>query len=195
MKDLAIEIPTASLADGYLSNLALLIKKIDLNAIERIVAKINEIRENDGMVYLAGNGGSSATASHLANDLGKTIRKGNNKLLRVSCLSDNTPWFTALANDEGYDCVFAGQLENFAKPNDLLIVISASGNSKNLIKAVDLAKSRGVYTIGFLGFDGGVLKDIVDDYLWIPTEKGEYQLVEDIHSILCHVLTVCLSAK
>jgi D-sedoheptulose 7-phosphate isomerase len=97
-----------------------------------------------------------------------------------------------LANDEGYDRVFSGQLENFACPGDLLIVISASGNSPNLVRAVELARSRGVRTVGLLGFDGGVLKTLLDDALWLPTEKGAYGLVESAHSLLCHIVTDCL---
>jgi D-sedoheptulose 7-phosphate isomerase len=114
--------------------------------------------------------------------------------MRVVCLSDNTSWLSALANDEGYDRVFSGQLENFAKPGDVLICISASGNSPNLLRAVDVAKERDVTTIGLIGFDGGALKSRVDLFLCVSTEKGAYELVEDIHSILCHALTKCLIA-
>jgi D-sedoheptulose 7-phosphate isomerase len=108
-------------------------------------------------------------------------------------LSDNISWLTALANEEGYERVFSGQMENFAQPGDVLIVISASGNSPNLLRAVELARARGVLTIGMLGFDGGALKDQVDDCLWLPTERGAYGLVESGHSLLCHVLTTCLA--
>jgi len=104
-------------------------------------------------------------------------------------------WLTALANDEGYERVFAGQLENFARSGDILVVISASGNSPNLVRAVELAKTREVFSIGFLGFDGGMLKNIVDDYLWLPSEKGAYGLVESAHGVLCHLLTMCLTSE
>jgi D-sedoheptulose 7-phosphate isomerase len=107
-------------------------------------------------------------------------------------ISDNISWLTALANDEGYDRVFSGQMENFAQPGDVLAVISASGNSPNLVRAVELARERGLITIGFLGFDGGVLKNMVDECLWLPTEKGAYGLVESGHALLCHILTTCL---
>jgi D-sedoheptulose 7-phosphate isomerase len=108
------------------------------------------------------------------------------------CLSDNTSWLTALANDEGYDRVFVGQLENFAQPDDLLIVLTTSGNSPNLVRAVEFARSVGVKTIGFLGFDGGILKNLVDDAIWVKTDKGQCELVEDAHMMLCHVLTTSL---
>ena len=113
--------------------------------------------------------------------------------MRIMSLNDNVSWLTALANDEGYDRVFSGQLENFAQAGDVLVVISASGNSPNLVQAVKLARTRGVTTVGFLGFDGGVLKDKVDECLWLQTEKGAYGLVESGHALLCHILTDCLA--
>jgi D-sedoheptulose 7-phosphate isomerase len=113
--------------------------------------------------------------------------------MRVMSLSDNISWLTALANDEGYDRVFAGQLENFAQPSDVLVVISASGNSPNLVRAVECACSRRVVTIGLLGFDGGILKSMVNETLLLPTDKGAYGLVESGHALLCHVLTTCLA--
>jgi D-sedoheptulose 7-phosphate isomerase len=84
-------------------------------------------------------------------------------------------------------------LENFARPGDVLVVISASGNSPNLLRVVELAKTLGLVTLGFLGFDGGALKNMVDDCLWLPTAKGEYGLVEGTHAMLCHILTMCLA--
>jgi D-sedoheptulose 7-phosphate isomerase len=108
-------------------------------------------------------------------------------------LSDNVSWLTALANDEGYDRVFSGQLENFARPGDVLVVISSSGNSPNLVKAVELARKHDLATIGFLGFDGGILRNMVDEVLLIPTQKGAYGLVEPAHDMLCHILTLCLA--
>ncbi len=144
------------------------------------------------MIYIAGNGGSAATASHWVNDLNKATKEDGQPAMRVMSLSDNISWLTALANDEGYERVFAGQLENFARPGDVLIVISASGNSPNLLEAVEVARRNELLTIGFLGFDGGALKDRVDDYLWLPTEKGAYGLVESGHSFLCHLLTTCV---
>jgi D-sedoheptulose 7-phosphate isomerase len=110
-------------------------------------------------------------------------------------LNDNVSWLTALANDEGYERVFAGQLENFARPGDVLIVISSSGNSVNLVRAVELARTRGMSAIGLLGFDGGVLKGQVDDYLLLPTDKGAYGLVEPGHQLICHILTACLAKR
>jgi D-sedoheptulose 7-phosphate isomerase len=164
-------------------------------SVGRVVDLLNEARARGGTVYIAGNGGSASTASHWVNDLGKATKDPGKPPMRVMSLSDNVSWLTALANDEGYERVFSGQLENFANAGDVLIVISASGNSPNLVAAVELAKSRNVATVALLGFDGGTLKDRVDEYLWLPTEKGTYGLVEGAHSVLCHVLTACLVAS
>jgi D-sedoheptulose 7-phosphate isomerase len=176
----------------YLREFRQLMARVDVDAIARIVALLRAARDDAATIYLAGNGGSAATASHWANDLGKATKCAGRGWIRVMCLSDNTPWLTALANDEGYDRVFAGQLENFACQGDVFIVISASGNSPNLVRAVDLANERGMITIALLGFDGGILKDRVRERLWLQTEKGVYGLVESGHSVLCDVVTTCL---
>lgn len=170
-----------------------LLPRIDLGDVEQVVNNLQSARCRGATIFVAGNGGSAATAMHLVNDLGKATKLSGRLPMRVMNLSDNTSWVTALANDEGYERVFAGQLENFAQPGDLLIVISASGNSANLVRAVDLAHARGLKTIGLLGFDGGILKEKVDQYIWLPTEKGMYGHVEDCHAMLCHILATCLA--
>jgi D-sedoheptulose 7-phosphate isomerase len=186
-------IPTRQIFSQYLSSLGALLEKIDPEAVERTVEHLRAVRDLGGTVYVAGNGGSAATGSHWVNDLGKATKLSGCPAFRVVSLSDNVAWLTALANDEGYERVFAGQLENFARPNDSLVVISASGNSPNLVRAVELARSRGVTTIGLLGFNGGRLKEMVDVPLWLPTEQGCYEVVEDGHMVLCHILTICLT--
>jgi D-sedoheptulose 7-phosphate isomerase len=170
-------------------------QSVDLDQIERVYQILSKARERGAMIYLAGNGGSAATASHWANDLGKGAKAAGHLPIRVISLSDNTSWLTALANDEGYERVFTGQLENFARAGDVLVVLSASGNSPNLLRAVELARARKVTTVGFLGFDGGALKNLVDQVLLLPTRKGAYGLVESGHDLLCHVLTACLAAE
>lgn len=181
------------IAKDYLGAFGELLNRVDVEALERISLRLREARERGAMIYVAGNGGSAAIASHWVNDLGKATKRGGNQPMRVMCLSDNVSWMTALANDEGYDRVFSGQLENFAQPGDVLVVISSSGNSPNVVQAVELARDRGVFTIGFVGFDGGVLKEKTDDYLLLPTEKGAYGLVEPGHDMICHILTACLA--
>jgi D-sedoheptulose 7-phosphate isomerase len=180
-------------ARDYFGQLRAIIEHVDLNAVNRVFQQLRTARDRGSRVFIAGNGGSSSTASHWVNDLSKNTKRSGRDPLQAMCLSDNASWLTALANDEGYDRVFAGQLENFARRDDLLIVITASGNSPNLVCAVEFARSAGVKTIGFLGFDGGILKNLVDDFIWVKTDKGQYELVEDAHMMLCHVLSTSLS--
>ena len=184
---------TKKIAAHYLEAFETHLHRVDLDAIDRIVQCLQAARDQGAMVYVAGNGGSAATASHWVNDLGKATKRSGRAPMRVMSLCDNISWLTALANDEGYERAFSGQLENFARSGDVLVVISASGNSPNLLRAVEMAKTRGLVTLGFLGFDGGALKDMVDDCLWLPTAKGEYGLVEGTHAMLCHILTMCLA--
>jgi D-sedoheptulose 7-phosphate isomerase len=181
------------ITDDYLQSFIRLLRQIDVQAVERVVRRLEHGRDTGGMIYIAGNGGSAATASHWVNDLGKATKVSGQAPFRVMSLSDNISWLTALANDEGYERVFSGQLENFAKPGDILVVVSASGNSPNLVRAVELARSRNLTTIGVLGFDGGVLRDLVDECLLFSTPKGAYGLVESAHGLLFHVLTDCLA--
>jgi D-sedoheptulose 7-phosphate isomerase len=188
--------PTVSpgIIPAHLLDVQRLLGQVPVFTLERIVEVFRRARDEGASIYIAGNGGSSATASHWVNDLGKATKRSGRPPMRVVSLSDNTSWLTALANDEGYDRVFSGQLENFAKPGDVLVCISASGNSANLLRAVDVATERGVTTVGLLGFDGGALRSRVDVMLCVSTEKGAYELVEDIHSVLCHAITKCLIA-
>jgi D-sedoheptulose 7-phosphate isomerase len=178
----------------FLRDFEKLLQQVNLDAIERIYQILRRARDRGATVYIAGNGGSAATASHWVNDLGKGTKESRQLPVRVMSLCDNVSWLTALANDEGYDRVFTGQLENFAKPDDVLVVLSASGNSTNLLRAVELARARGLTTIGFLGFDGGALKSMVDEVLLLPTRKGAYGLVESGHDLICHIITACLAA-
>ena len=182
-----------SLIENYLLAFERLLKSIDRSAIERISHRLCAARESGATIFIAGNGGSAAIASHLVNDLGKATKRPGSPPVRVMSLSDNVSWLTALANDEGYERVFAGQLENFAKKGDVLVVISSSGNSLNLVRAVELARTREVTIIGLLGFDGGTLKPLTDDCLLVSTAKGSYGLVEPMHEMICHLLTACVA--
>jgi len=182
------------LASAFLRDFETLLRAVNLDAVERIYQILRGARDRGSTVYIAGNGGSAATAAHWVNDLGKGAKESRRPPLRVMSLSDNISWLTALANDEGYERVFAGQLENFAKPRDVLVVMSASGNSPNLLRVVELGRARKLITVGFLGFDGGALKNMVDEVLLLPTRKGAYGLVESGHDLFCHILTACLAA-
>jgi D-sedoheptulose 7-phosphate isomerase len=163
--------------------------EVDIFGLQRVADIFRNARDRGSFIYIAGNGGSSSTASHWVNDLGKATKRSGRPPLKVMCLSDNTAWFSALSNDEGYDRSFAGQLENFASPGDVLTCLSASGNSANLLRAVELARARSLTTVALVGFDGGALKGIVDQSVWVRTDKGAYELVEDAHSVICHAIT------
>ena len=182
----------SAIAGTYLESLGKILDAIDLNAVERLVRTIRRVRDVGGTIYVAGNGGSAATATHWVNDLCKATRRQGRPPIRAMSLTDNTSFVTALANDEGYERIFAGQVETFASPEDLLIVISASGNSPNLVRAVETARQLGVRTFALLGFDGGVLKEKSDDFVWLPTDMGAYGLAETGHSVVTDIVTTCL---
>jgi len=184
---------SAERVQEYLADFMSLLRAVDPEAVARVVDLLREARDRGSTVFVAGNGGSAATASHLANDLGKAAKSSGRRPFRVLSLTDNVPWLTALANDEGYERVFAGQMENFCAPGDVLILLSASGNSPNLLAAAALARRHGVRTIGLLGFDGGELLSLVDEALWIETRPGLYGLAETIQALLCDVMTTCLA--
>jgi D-sedoheptulose 7-phosphate isomerase len=186
--------PAQTISSSYFTALGSLLAEINLQAVERVFQRLRQARDGRATIFIAGNGGSASTASHWVNDLGKATKRSGRAAMRVIGLCDNTSWFSALANDEGYERAFAGQLENFAESGDVLIVISASGNSPNLVKAVELAKSREMTTIALLGFDGGRLRGMVDEAIIVETEQGAYELVEDAHSVLCHAITKSLVA-
>jgi D-sedoheptulose 7-phosphate isomerase len=176
----------------YLASLGKILDAIDLDAVERLVRMLRGVRDVGGTVYVAGNGGSAATATHWVNDLCKATKGQGRPPIRAMSLTDNTSFVTALANDEGYERIFAGQIENFGSPGDLLIVISASGNSPNLVRAVETARQLDVKTVALLGFDGGVLKEKTDDFVWLPTDMGAYGLAETGHSVVTDIVTTCL---
>lgn len=184
----------ADVIRDYMKLFDTLLRSIEPADIERAADILRGARDSGAMIYVAGNGGSASTATHLANDLGKATKTSGMPPMKVVSLSDNVSWLTALGNDEGYDRVFAGQMENFAKPGDVLIVISTSGNSGNLVKAAEMAKERGMTSIGILGFAGGKLKDMVDCPVWLPSPKGAYGQVETAHCLVVDLIKECLMA-
>ncbi len=177
-----------SFGEKYLNNLSKLIKVIDLDAIERIITEFEKTSINKSKIYVLGNGGSAATASHMTNDLGAGLRRRNIINLDIVSLADNTPVCTAIANDIGFENIFYMQLKGLLSKGDIIIAISCSGNSPNITKAVEYAKAEGSTIIGITGFDGGKLKKLSDISFHVQTEKDEYGLVEDIHMILDHII-------
>ena len=163
---------------------------------EEIAKALNYLQaayERDGRVYVFGNGGSWAIAGHWVTDFNKTVFSHHldkhDRRFRVSRVPFTEEELTAWANDIGYDMIFAGPLQNSLEDGDLIIAISSSGNSPNIIKAVELAKSRNVPVIGLSGFDGGRLAELADAKIVIPTPKGEYELVESTHDTIMHLMT------
>lgn len=185
---------SSPLIEAYTGALTDLLVAIDAEAVDRVVAVLGDARLEQRAIFVAGNGGSAATASHWVNDLNKATTRAGTPRMRAISLVDSVSWLTALANDDGYETVFSSQLENLARPGDVLVAISASGSSPNLVRAVDVAGTLGMRTIGFLGFDGGLLRDRVDELIWLRTPGGAYGLVESAHSVLCDIVTTCLAS-
>ena len=178
---------------AYLSEVSATLDKLAVEAITQVIEVLEEARIKGRSVYIFGNGGSAATASHFASDLSKgAICKGKPRI-RAFALTDNMPLISAWANDTVYESIFAEQLENFVEPGDVAIGISGSGNSPNVLNGIKVAKAKGATAIGFIGFDGGKLKDIVDIVIIVPNHNMEQ--VEDIHLLLEHIVITCLRGK
>ena len=173
---------------SYLEYLASVLNNISLTDIEKFVEVLLEARERESSIFFIGNGGSAATASHFANDIAigtKTYKKP----FRAISLCDNQAVITAIANDDGYEEIFSQQLKVLLNKNDVVVSISASGNSSNLLHAIDVAQKMNAITVGISAFDGGKMKEMVDVSLHVPTEKGEYGPAEDAHMVLDHLVS------
>ncbi|MDX9742790.1 MAG: SIS domain-containing protein [Arcobacteraceae bacterium] len=173
---------------SYTDKLKKLLDSVDVNAISQIIDLLEDTQNKKGVVYVLGNGGSSATASHMANDLNVGLKRRNIRKFNVVSLADNSPVVTAISNDIGYENIFYMQLLDVLKPEDIIIAISCSGNSPNITKAVDYAKTVGSKVVSCTGFDGGELRKKSDICFHVDTPKGEYGLVEDMHMILDHII-------
>ena len=177
-------------ASEYFKYLKQVLDTIEPSSFQKLSDEFEDARENGDTIFVAGNGGSAVTATTMANDIGFDIIKktGTDKPFKVLALTDNISVITAIANDVGYENAFINQLKIHYRKGDKLLVISASGNSENVVKAAKWVKTNGGRVIGFLGFDGGKLKDLSDLVIHVKTEPGEYGPVEDTHLILNHVL-------
>lgn len=176
--------------EAYLSDMQGTLGKLPIEEIERVVSVIREARAQRKRIFLFGNGGSAATASHLACDLGKGTNRHGTPRLRVIALTDNVPLISAWANDSSYEDVFAQQLQEQIEPGDIAVAISGSGKSPNVLNGVKVARSAGAITIGLTGFDGGDLKGLVDLCIIVPDHSIDQ--VEDVHLMLGHVIASCL---
>lgn len=177
----------AAYAKGYLSYLTEVLKSLDINSIASVMKVFDDTRKKGRHIYFIGNGGSAATASHFANDFTVGMRFPQCPFKVVS-LTDNVAILTAVGNDEGYDQIFVKQLEVLLEPGDVVVGISASGNSPNLVKAMEYANSKGNMTISFTGFTGGKMKEMTKMNIHVPSMPGEYGPVEDVHMVLDHLM-------
>jgi D-sedoheptulose 7-phosphate isomerase len=184
-------------AKNYLRDLKGVLDRLPLETLDRIAAAIETAHAAGKQIFVIGNGGSAATASHMMNDLNKGTlgHKGDApwKRFRVIALTDNVSLMTAWANDADYNHVFSEPLKNLGQRGDVLIAISASGNSPNIIAAVETAKQMGIIVLGLGGFKGGKLAQLADVCFVVPSDG--YGPVEDVHMILDHILTGYLYEK
>lgn len=176
--------------ESYMTTLTETVRQLPVDRIAQVVETLRVARLNGKQVFIMGNGGSASTASHFVCDLAKNTRRPGLPHFRVIGLTDNMAILSAYANDEGYENVFAAQLANFVEADDVVIAISASGNSANVIKGIEEARNSRAVTIGFTGFDGGRLGAMVDIQVHVNSHIIEH--VEDIHLMLEHMIVKTL---
>ncbi len=169
---------------SYLEELSGTIQKLPLPAIDRLVRVLLQAYETGQTIFLFGNGGSAALASHMACDLGKGTAPAAGKRLRAIALTDNVALITAWANDTRYENIFGEQLENLLQPGDVALAISASGNSPNIVAALSFARQAGATTAGIAGFQGGKMKPLCDVCVVVPSDN--MQIIEDLHLSIAH---------
>lgn len=172
--------------DHYIRSQKDALDSIPLSAVEQLIKKFHKAWKDDRQIFVFGNGGSAANASHFVTDLGKSASDAMGKPFRCMSLNDNVSWITAIGNDYAYHEVFSRQLINFAKRDDILFVLSVSGNSPNVVTAVEWAKSQGVYVIALVGGKRGRLAEIAD--FSIVIDSTHFGRVEDAHMGICHMI-------
>jgi phosphoheptose isomerase len=168
-------------------------ERLDLSALSRLAAVLEKARDAGRFVWVCGNGGSAASAAHIGCDFGKTASKPSRKPVKCVSLSDNTAFMTAIGNDLSFAETFSRQLSNVVAKGDVVLLISGSGNSPNLLAAAKLARRRGAKVVSMLGFDGGRLRELSDEVLLIPSDQ--YGVIEDLHMAVAHILTFYLKQR
>ncbi|MDE2039021.1 MAG: SIS domain-containing protein [Elusimicrobia bacterium] len=166
---------------------------LDLAAVKRLALEARRCERQGRTIWVVGNGGSAATASHLACDLSKTSHVKGRRRIKCVCLNDNAATLTAIANDLGFRSVFSHQLEALAERGDLVVLVSGSGNSPNLLAAAEAARKAGATTAALLGFDGGALKRAVDFHVLVSSDQ--YGIIEDAHMAIGHIVTFWLKQR
>ncbi len=182
----------AEFAEAYLAYVSEVIKHIDADQVAAFIELLIATRDRGAQVFFIGNGGSAATASHFANDLGVGLRC-QDAPLRVISLTDNVASMTAVGNDFGYDQLFVRQLQVLMRPGDVVVAISASGHSANLIAAFDYAKEHEATCVSITGFDGGELRRMADLSVHVHTQAGDYGPAEDAHMVIDHLVAAYLA--
>jgi D-sedoheptulose 7-phosphate isomerase len=181
-------------ATQYFKELQRVIINLPMDGIDQIADTLVGVYDAGRTVFLCGNGGSAALASHFACDLGKgTAYCNGGKRFRVLALTDNLPTLTAWANDSSYEDVFSEQLRNFVQPHDVAFAISGSGNSKNVLKALQVAREAGAATVGISGFQGGAMKSLCDLCVIVPS--NDMQIIEDLHLSIAHSIFRIVHAR
>ncbi|HJZ40424.1 MAG TPA: SIS domain-containing protein [Bacteroidales bacterium] len=177
----------------YFSRVSETLKLVDTSAVEKLADLLLKAREQERTIFIFGNGGSGATASHVTGDFLKGISYQMDKRFRVMCLNDNISGMMAISNDLTYEEIFIEQLKTFVRKNDVVIGISGSGNSVNVVKALEYARSSGAVTVAFCGFKGGKVKEIADLLIHAPIQDME--VTEDIHIVIFHAIKQSLIMK
>lgn len=175
----------------YLTGLVDVLQKLDVTQLDTFLQLLDSAREDGRQIFIFGNGGSGANASHITGDLMKGASYGKEKRFRALCLNDNDAGVLAYANDVSYDEVFIEQLKNFLNPGDVVVGISGSGNSVNILKAIDYANERGAETVGFCGYPGGILETRAKHV--VHANIHDMQFAEDVHLIVGHIAMKILS--
>jgi D-sedoheptulose 7-phosphate isomerase len=175
---------------NYFQRVADLLPRIPTEPVEQIIGILKDAQTHGRRIFMFANGGSSANASHLVNDFVKSVRVAGRPRLRVFCLSDNAPLLTALANDMSYDIVFADPLAALAEPGDVAFALSGSGNSPNVLRAMETAQEMGLIRVGLTGRDGGRLAPLCDVAVIVPTDS--MQIIEDAHLVILHAIFLAL---
>lgn len=189
---MARESTTCTAARDYLNLVKSLADAVDADSIDKLTNVLFEAWKEDRQVFVFGNGGSAAAASHYVTDFIKTSSVPGKRLLRTFCLSDNIPMLTAIGNDIGYDQIFEYPLSAYAKPKDVALAISGSGTSKNVVKACQWAKEHDLVLVSLTGFDGGIIGPMADLNINIPSNN--YGAIEDYSMLICHIVAQSLQA-
>ncbi len=173
----------------YVEHLVEVLRGVDYESVGRVIDLFVEARGRDNTIFFMGNGGSAATSSHFANDLSVCASPEGRPRFRSLSLTDNSAYITCLANDFGYESVFSRQLRNLMRPRDVVVGISASGNSPNVVQGLEFAAQNGGIPVAIVGFDGGRMKQVAQHVIHVQTKKGEYGPVEDVHMVLDHMIS------